>query len=104
MTQNIQKLAVLFADVCGSTALYDNLGDVLARRLIAGGIATVPAEIPAHQGVLVKTIGDEIMCTFPSAESALNAACAMQRAVKNGNQRSEERRVGKECRSRWAPY
>src|SRR5205085_11440513 len=25
-------------------------------------------------------------------------------AVANGRQRSEERRVGKECRSRWAPY
>ena len=90
MTQAIQKLAVLFADVCGSTALYDNLGDVLARRLIARCIATMTAELPAYQGVLVKTIGDEIMCTFPGAESALNAACAMQRAVKNGNQGSSQ--------------
>ena len=90
MTQNIQKLAVLFADVCGSTALYDNLGDVLARRLIARCIATMTSEVTAHQGVVVKTIGDEIMCTFPSAESALNAACAMQRAVKNGNQGSSQ--------------
>ena len=24
--------------------------------------------------------------------------------LKNGNERSEERRVGKECRSRWSPY
>src|SRR5205807_4203854 len=28
----------------------------------------------------------------------------MQRLAMNGNQRSEERRVGKECRSRWSPY
>ena len=24
--------------------------------------------------------------------------------INNGNERSEERRVGKECRSRWSPY
>ena len=25
-------------------------------------------------------------------------------ATKNGQERTEERRVGKECRSRWSPY
>jgi adenylate cyclase len=88
MAHNIQKLAVLFADISGSTALYDNLGDVLAQRLIARCIATMTNEILAYQGTVVKTIGDEIMCTFPSAESAFNAACAMQRAVKKDNQGS----------------
>lgn len=86
MTQNIQKLAVLFADICGSTALYDSLGDVLARRLIARCIATMTGEIRANQGVVVKTIGDEIMCTFPTAESALKGACAVQRAIDKCNQ------------------
>jgi adenylate cyclase len=90
MANNIQKLAVLFADISGSTALYDNLGDVLAQRLIAKCITTMTNEISAYQGVVVKTIGDEIMCTFPDAESALNAACAMQRAVKNDNQGSSQ--------------
>lgn len=86
MTQNIQKLAVLFADICGSTALYDSLGDVLARRLISRCIATMAAEISANQGMVVKTIGDEIMCTFPTAENALKGACAVQRAVNKNNQ------------------
>lgn len=84
MPQQIEKLAVLFADICGSTALYDNLGDSLARRLIAQCVATMSGEIDAHRGTLIKTIGDEVMCTFPSAEAAMHAACAMQRAVKNG--------------------
>lgn len=90
MAHNIQKLAVLFADISGSTALYDKLGDVLAQRLIARCITTMTNEISAYQGLVVKTIGDEIMCTFPSAESAFNAACAMQRAVKNANQGSSQ--------------
>jgi class 3 adenylate cyclase len=90
MTQSIQKLAVLFADICGSTALYESLGDVLARRLIARCIATMTGEIPPYKGTVVKTIGDEIMCTFPDAGSALNAACAMQRAVKNSTHGSSQ--------------
>ena len=85
MPQHIEKLAVLFADICGSTALYDHLGDSLARRLIAQCIATMAAEISVYHGTLIKTIGDEIMCTFPSAEAALDAACAMQRAVESGS-------------------
>lgn len=85
MSQHIEKLAVLFADICGSTALYDHLGDNLARRLIAQCVATMTGEISAFHGVLIKTIGDEIMCTFPSAEAALHAACAIQRAVESGS-------------------
>lgn len=77
------KLAVLFADICGSTSMYDTLGDGLARRLIASCIALMVEEVTAQHGVLIKTIGDEIMCSFPTAESAFKAACAMQNRVKN---------------------
>lgn len=81
MSQQLEKLAVLFADISGSTALYDHLGDELARRLTALCISHMCGEIEAQQGRLVKTIGDEIMCTFASAEQAFHAACAMQHAV-----------------------
>jgi len=83
MSQPIEKLAVLFADVCGSTALYDKLGDDLARQLIMRCINIMSSKIAAYQGTLIKTIGDEIMCIFPSAEAAFHAACAMQKAVEN---------------------
>jgi len=83
MTQRVEKLAILFADICGSTALYEKLGDDLARRIISHCIATMTGKISAYQGTLVKTIGDEVMVTFPSAEAAFHAACAMQLAVKN---------------------
>ncbi len=81
MPQTIKKLAVLFADVCGSTALYDKLGDDLARKIVSRCINTMTSQIAPHQGTLIKTIGDEIMCVFPSAEAAFQAACAMQSAV-----------------------
>ena len=83
MSQHVEKLAVLFADICGSTALYDELGDDAARRLISQCIDLLTMETLAHQGTLVKTIGDEVMCTFPTAEAVFNAACAMQRATRD---------------------
>jgi adenylate cyclase len=86
MSQPTEKLAVLFADVCGSTALYENLGDDLARQLIMRCIDTMAEKIALHQGTLIKTIGDEVMCVFPSAEDAFHAACAMQAAVESDKQ------------------
>jgi adenylate cyclase len=83
MSQRLEKLAVLFADICGSTALYEKLGDDLARKTISRCINTMTSKASDYQGTLVKTIGDEIMATFPSAEAAFNAACAMQAAVAN---------------------
>ena len=83
MSQRLEKLAILFADICGSTALYDKLGDDLARSMIARCIKTMTDILPAHQGLLIKTIGDEILCAFPTAEASLKAACAMQLAVAN---------------------
>ena len=80
MSQPTEKLAVLFADICGSTALYDELGDDTARRLVSQCINILIHEVSVHHGALVKTIGDEVMCTFPTVEDAFNAACAMQRA------------------------
>lgn len=79
----MEKLAVLFADICGSTALYDSVGDAQARHLIAWCISTMVNEIAPFHGNLIKTIGDEIMCTFPNAEAAFNAARAIQNAVRD---------------------
>ncbi len=76
-----EKLAILFADISGSTALYDKLGNETARRLVAGCLATMVKEMAAHRGTLIKTIGDEILCAFPNPAAALEAACAMQNAI-----------------------
>lgn len=78
MSQQAANLAILFADINGSTELYDKLGNVQARAIIAKCIELMTAEVTAHQGTVIKTIGDEIMCTFPSAEAAMNAAMRMQ--------------------------
>lgn len=83
MPHRVEKLAVLFADICGSTSLYEDLGDDLARKLIFQCINNMSDKIFAGQGTLVKTIGDEVMATFSSAEAAFHAACAIRDAVEN---------------------
>lgn len=89
MTAQTKKLAILFADISGSTALYEKLGDMLARQLVSRCITILKGALNSHNGTLIKTIGDEILCTFPTADVAFNAACEMQRAVKTDNQNSE---------------
>lgn len=76
-----QPISILFADVSGSTRLFETLGDVEARRIISSVLDALTRIAGAHGGRLVKTIGDEIMCTFPAAVQAALAACDMQRRV-----------------------
>jgi len=72
------SLAIMFADIAGSTKLYDTLGDQVARTKVAATIETMSDITRANKGTVIKTIGDEVMCTFPTAENAGTAAWEMQ--------------------------
>lgn len=76
-----RTLAVLFADVSGSTKLYERLGDAEALRAVDRCIKRMERAIEGFQGHLVKTIGDEVMATFQNAEAAFQAAVEMQQRV-----------------------
>ena len=89
MSVQTRKLAILFADISGSTALYEKLGDPVARQLISRCLTILLGALDNHNGTLIKTIGDEILCTFPGAEIAMNAACEMQKTIKISNLGSE---------------
>ena len=72
---------ILFADVSGSTRIFETKGDVEARRLIAAVLDALTIICQQHGGRVIKTIGDEIMCTLPAAFNGLHAACDMQRRM-----------------------
>src|SRR5438270_11002271 len=91
------ELAILFADVVGSTRLYDTMGDLRARDMVAICIDVMRGATEHRQGTVIKTMGDEVMATFPTADAALNAAAQMQQQIST-HARSEERRVGKGSR------
>lgn len=73
--------AVLFADIAGSTTLYEALGDAVAKRLIDESLAALAILTRRHGGRVIKTIGDEIMCVFDSAERGFHAAVDMQQKI-----------------------
>jgi len=75
------ELTVLFADIAQSTALFDKYGDDKARSAISSVLDTLIKESDKYEGVLIKTIGDEIMCTFPSTQLAIQASVGMQESV-----------------------
>ncbi len=78
MPEAAQELAILFVDVCDSTELYERLGDDQARAMIDAWMSGSAEAVAAHGGRVVKTLGDGILSTFPSAETALAAALSMQ--------------------------
>src|SRR6266542_3976816 len=71
-------LAVLFADVSGSTALYEALGDHEAHRVIARCLDLLRSTALEFSGRIVKFIGDELLCVFDEADAAICAASQMQ--------------------------
>jgi adenylate cyclase len=74
-------MAVLFADISESTTLYQKLGDVAARNIVNACLTLINGVLARFDGRLVKTIGDEAMCVFPSADLAVLAASDMQSQV-----------------------
>lgn len=71
------QCAIMFADIAGSTRLYNQLGDNQAESLISHRLNTMRNITTNHNGRVIKTIGDEIMCQFPTAVQATFAAKEM---------------------------
>ncbi|MDE1922523.1 MAG: FHA domain-containing protein [Gammaproteobacteria bacterium] len=78
---NEVEVAILFADVVGSTKLYEQLGDARAREMVGICIEVMRTATEQNGGNVIKTMGDEVMATFTTADDALNAAAQMQKQI-----------------------
>jgi len=76
-----QELTILFADVVGSTRLFEVLGDIAARDKVAACIDVMRRSTEQHHGTVVKTMGDEILATFADCDAAMDAAVEMQTVI-----------------------
>jgi len=89
MVSNVESVdeethvTILFADVVGSTQLYEAMGDDLARETIQECVDTMKQATGDYGGSVIKTMGDEVMSTFPSADDAISAASQMQQEITN---------------------
>ena len=81
MAEKASEAAVLFADVSGSTKLYETAGDTVAHAAIEKCVNLMRDKTVQAQGRVIKTIGDEVMSAFPSADNAADAAIEMQSAI-----------------------
>jgi len=75
------EVAILFADVVGSTQLYELLGDAKAREMVGRCLEIMRVATESNRGSVIKTMGDEVMSTFPTADEAMNAAKRMQEQI-----------------------
>src|SRR5271165_2966087 len=80
------SLTILFTDLRGSTALYDRVGDLAAFDLVRSHFGELIAAVAGEGGAVVKTIGDAVMATFPTADRALRAAMRMRESMRRINE------------------
>ena len=86
MARENVEVAVMFADVSGSTRLYETEGDETANRIISKVIDVMAKVTEMYQGFVIKTIGDEIMCRFANANDSVRAARDIQEEISAGIQ------------------
>ncbi len=74
-----QQLTVVFADLTGSTGVFETLGNAKATEAITRLTQWIGEVCVAHRGRVVKTLGDGVLAVFPAAQDAVMAAISLQR-------------------------
>jgi class 3 adenylate cyclase len=82
MSADTPELAICFADICDSTRLFEQLGDDRARDLVGRVFTVLTDVVQEYEGRVVKTIGDEVMGSFPDLMPAVSAVTQMPRVVR----------------------
>jgi len=75
------EVAIVFADVVGSTQLYEKFGDTKASETVAICLDIMKDATFQFNGTVIKTIGDEVMSTFETVDEAMGAAVMMQTRI-----------------------
>src|SRR4029079_8513648 len=73
MTQVLQR-TVLFADLRGSTAMYETLGNAEATAVVSRSVALLARIVTVHGGHVIKTLGDGLMAVFELPKQGVSAA------------------------------
>ena len=73
---------VVFADLFGSTGVFEALGNAKATEAVTRITAWVAQKFNSHGGRVVKFLGDGVLATFEDNTTALVAVVDMQRSYK----------------------
>ena len=74
MTTRVIESTVLFADLRGSTSMFETLGNTDATAVVTQSVALLARIVTNHHGRVVKTLGDGLMAMFDSPSFAVSAA------------------------------
>lgn len=77
MQAKAEHVAILFADICDSMPLYEKSGDASAVSVIARCLDALAELATQHDGTVIRSKGDDLLCIFQVPARALDAAAAM---------------------------
>jgi class 3 adenylate cyclase len=72
------NIAVLFADITGSSRLFVEVGDERARQMVAATLESWSGLVEANAGRVVQLRGDGMLCSFATVNAALVTAVALR--------------------------
>ena len=85
----ISGVAILFTDITGSTRMYEKLGDVQAYNIVRDHFQILIQSVQNHGGTIIKTIGDAVMASFISEDSAFLSIFDALERFKHYNEKKE---------------
>jgi adenylate cyclase len=93
---------VVFADLTGSTGVFETLGNEAATQVVTGLTQWIGETCRLHGGRVVKTLGDGVLALFPHPDGAVEATVQMQREharrqVQRGPAHRMQLQVGLAC-------
>ena len=77
--QTTVQTTVVFADLMGSTGVFESTGNAKATQLVTELTDWIGTVCVANGGRVVKTLGDGVLAVFPIGPGAISAVVEMQR-------------------------
>lgn len=74
---------VVFADLVGSTSMFERLGDETASRFVTQLTGVLSQVFEEHRGRVVKLLGDGLFVVFPQEGDALAACISIQKRLQD---------------------
>ena len=78
---SVGSMTILFTDLCGSTRMYNEVGDAPAFGLVMNHFDLLIEAVQVEEGAVVKTIGDAVMAVFKRPVGAVRATLRAQQAL-----------------------
>ena len=77
MSPEPSEVAILLADITGSTPLYEEVGDAAALGQIGDCLGWLRSIVAQKGGTFIRSKGDDVLCSFADPTSALKAVRQM---------------------------